>query len=207
MTNGQKMNEGHDMTNRQREKSETTRRELMNSAVKTFGERGFEATTISEITCDAGYAKGNFYRYWSSKGDIFLDIMKQKLKEHRDTRDLKLETAKSYEEAVDIVIDFLTSLLDDSKWANIFLEFTVHAAKTKELREKLLGGVYRLSTSIYADIFQPFSKAERIKLEKLGAVVTALFEGFLIQHQIGDEKLTEKDLREVIKVLSKYYNS
>jgi len=192
------------MITRQREKSAQTKKELMKSAVITFGERGFDATTISEITCDAGYAKGNFYRYWSSKGDIFLDIMKDKLKKHRDLRDAKLKKAKTFDEALEIVMDFLTSLLDDSKWANIFLEFTVQAAKTTALREKLLTGVYRLSPDIFADIFKPFSK-DRKKIEKLGALVTALFEGFLIQHQLGSEELIEKDLRDTVKLLADYY--
>jgi AcrR family transcriptional regulator len=179
----------------------------MKAAVKTFKEMGFEEATISEITCEAGYAKGNFYRYWSSKGDIFLDIMGQKLKQHRDKRDEKLAEAKDFDEALEIVLDFLTTLLDDSRWADIFLEFTVHAAKTKDLREKLLQGVYRLSPEIFADIFDPFTKNKRAKMEKLGAVVTALFEGFLIQHQLGYRKFNTKDLREVIIVLAEHYNN
>jgi len=179
----------------------------MKAAVKTFSEMGFEEATISEITCEAGYAKGNFYRYWSSKGDIFLDIMGQKLKQHRDKRDEKLSKAKDFDEALEIVLDFLTTLLDDSRWADIFLEFTVHAAKTKDLREKLLQGVYRLSPEIFADIFDPFTNNKRAKMEKLGAVVTALFEGFLIQHQLGYRKFNSKDLREVIIVLAEHYNN
>ncbi|MCB9481561.1 MAG: TetR/AcrR family transcriptional regulator [Desulfobacteraceae bacterium] len=194
------------MVTRQREKSELTKNELMKAAVKTFGEMGFEAATISEITCEAGYAKGNFYRYWSSKGDVFLDIMKQKLKQHRDKRDQRLADARDYDEALEIVIDFLCSFLDDSKWANIFLEFTVHAAKTRDLREKLLNGVYRLSADIYAEIFEPFTE-KREEMKKMGAVVTALFEGFLIQHQLGDKNFTASDLSEIIRVLADYYNS
>ncbi|MGM0417256.1 MAG: TetR/AcrR family transcriptional regulator [Thermodesulfobacteriota bacterium] len=195
------------MVSRQKQKSEMTRSELMKAAVKTFNEMGFEEATISEITCEAGYAKGNFYRYWSSKGDIFLDIMGQKLKQHRDIRDEKLSEAKDFDEALEIVLDFLTTLLDDSRWADIFLEFTVHAAKTKDLREKLLQGVYRLSPEIFADIFDPFTKNKRAKMEKFGAVVTALFEGFLIQHQLGYRKFNANDLREVIIVLAEHYNS
>lgn len=195
------------MLSRQREKSEITHNELMKAAIKTFGDMGFDAATISEITCEAGYAKGNFYRYWSSKGDIFLDIMKQKLEHHRNVRDEKLSKAKNFDEALNIVIDFLTSLIDDSRWADIFLEFTVHAAKTAPLREKLLNSVYRLSATIFAEIVEPFTETDKKKMEKLGSVITGLYEGFLIQHQIGDEsKLTKEDLKEIIKVLATYYN-
>ena len=58
------------MANRQKEKSLETKAELRKSAITLFGQQGFIATTIADITRNAGYAKGNFYRYW--KNSTFL---------------------------------------------------------------------------------------------------------------------------------------
>ncbi len=41
--------------------------ELLASAERVFAARGIDATTVAEITADAGVAKGNFYRYFESK--------------------------------------------------------------------------------------------------------------------------------------------
>ncbi|WP_368907000.1 TetR/AcrR family transcriptional regulator [Serratia marcescens] len=44
--------------------------ELMDAAQKLFIEKGFEATTISDIVRDANVAKGTFYHYFPSKNEM-----------------------------------------------------------------------------------------------------------------------------------------
>ncbi len=49
-------------------KNKTTRRmELLQAARQVLAEKGFEATTISEIVARAGVAQGTFYLYFPSK--------------------------------------------------------------------------------------------------------------------------------------------
>ncbi len=45
------------------------------AAVKTFQERGFHATTVKDITDEAGTSVGNFYRYFDSKEKIFEELI------------------------------------------------------------------------------------------------------------------------------------
>ena len=104
----------------QQEKSIRTRNGLMDASVKLFGEKGFAATTISDITREAGYAKGNFYRYWKSKDDIFLDIMEEKLKDYRLRRDTSFEGVESLEEMINRILDFLESIINDRNWSKVF---------------------------------------------------------------------------------------
>ena len=71
------------MARKQQEKSLQTQRELMESAERLFAAKGFVATTIAEITAEAGYAKGNFYRHWPSKDEIMLQIIADKMEAYR----------------------------------------------------------------------------------------------------------------------------
>lgn len=48
-------------------KSQARRSELLNAARAAFAERGFEATTVSEIVSRAGVAQGTFYLYFPAK--------------------------------------------------------------------------------------------------------------------------------------------
>ncbi|MGK3113465.1 TetR/AcrR family transcriptional regulator [Candidatus Pantoea formicae] len=48
--------------------------ELMDAALALFINKGFEATTISEIVRDAGVAKGTFYHYFSSKNEMLAAL-------------------------------------------------------------------------------------------------------------------------------------
>ncbi len=58
---------------------DTNRRErlaaLQTAAVKLFLERGIEATTIDELTQEAGMAKGGFYRYFPDKAALVTELL------------------------------------------------------------------------------------------------------------------------------------
>jgi AcrR family transcriptional regulator len=60
---------------------EQTRKALIDSALKLFGERGYAVTSVQEITEAAGVTKGAFYHHFESKEDLlrlihdeFLDL-------------------------------------------------------------------------------------------------------------------------------------
>lgn len=190
------------MANKQQIKSRQTQEELMAAAVKIFGEKGYTAATISEITEKAGYAKGNFYRYWKSKDALFLDIMQASMQQHREERKAHLEAAKDGESTLNVLVDFLETMIADDEWAKIFLEFTVHGSGDPEIREHLDTGIYRLSSDLFAEILSPYAR-DFDGLRKLGALVIALFEGFLIQRRMGSRVLSLKDLREAILSLGR----
>ena len=56
------------------EGGEATRQALLTAAERLFGEAGFYATTIAEITYIAGVALGTFYLYFPSKVAIFDEV-------------------------------------------------------------------------------------------------------------------------------------
>jgi AcrR family transcriptional regulator len=190
------------MITKQREKSLQPRQEIMEQAVTVFCRKGFKQATIAEITSQAGYAKGNFYRHWRSKDEIFLDIMEDRLRSYRATRQRKLERAESSEQAVHVIMDFLDTIVEDTAWARVILEFTTHAFGSDELKQKLNQSSYRLNTSLFADLLAPYVP-DRESTRKLGALVTALFEGFLIQQFLETGVLGKEDLREAVLVLAR----
>ncbi|MDT7933808.1 MAG: TetR/AcrR family transcriptional regulator [Sphingomonadaceae bacterium] len=53
------------------ERGRRTRQALLDAAVHEFGERGFHATGIGEITRRAGVALGSFYTHFESKEAVF----------------------------------------------------------------------------------------------------------------------------------------
>lgn len=55
----------------QESKGERTRRRLLELAVDHFGRKGFRATSVSEITREAGLTQAASYAYFESKLDLF----------------------------------------------------------------------------------------------------------------------------------------
>ena len=57
------------------------RRRIIASAIKVFGEKGFQNATIAEIAKDAGIGDATIYEYFKSKEDMLLKIPVEMTKE------------------------------------------------------------------------------------------------------------------------------
>ncbi len=173
----------------------------MAAATDIFGRKGYFATTIAEITAKAGYAKGSFYRHWSGKDEIMLQIIERKLKSYRKARDEQLHKADNLEEAIEIIWDFLESIIKDKNWSRVFLEFTLHASRDPKLKEQMNKPQHRLSSNIFADLVRDFVQTD-FPPEKIGAINTALFEGFLIHNVLESNVLTKDDIKDAAITLA-----
>lgn len=182
------------MVTKQQEKSQQTMQELMASAIELFGSKGFASTSVAEITDRAGYAKGSFYRHWNSKDELFLQIVEQKFRQYRATRHDRVQNAENLEAAMNFIWDFLETIVSDRDWSSIFLEFTIHAATNESLRKLLNKSDYRLSNRVFADLVRNHVETD-FPPEKIGALNTALFEGYLIHRALGTEVLSLAEVR------------
>ena len=70
-------------------RGQKTRAALLRAAEKVFGEKGYYAASISEITQEAKVAMGTFYLYFKDKEDIFralvghmLELVRAHLRKH-----------------------------------------------------------------------------------------------------------------------------
>lgn len=62
--------------NREEKKQETVNR-IMNAAICLFTKKGYEATTVAEITEMAGVAKGTFFNYFKTKDELLIKFQKE----------------------------------------------------------------------------------------------------------------------------------
>lgn len=61
-----------------------TLRAILDAAAVEFGDRGFHATSISDITRRAGVALGSFYTYFDSKDAVFRALVRDMSDQVRD---------------------------------------------------------------------------------------------------------------------------
>ena len=57
-------------------RSEDTRTRLIEGGMALFGQKGYNATGIKDITDAAGVPKGSFYNYFASKEDFGAEIIR-----------------------------------------------------------------------------------------------------------------------------------
>jgi AcrR family transcriptional regulator len=78
-------------------KSEATRTRILESALATFRERGFEKSTMREIAVAAGVAVGAAYYYFDSKDAIVLAFYQRAQQEMAPSLDAILSKSKTLE--------------------------------------------------------------------------------------------------------------
>lgn len=66
-------------------KSEATRQLLVDTALRLFQSRGYEATTMRAIAAEAGVSVGNAYYYFRSKDELIHEFHRTLQDEHRLT--------------------------------------------------------------------------------------------------------------------------
>ena len=54
---------------------------ILEGALRVFNDVGIEKTTMDEIAIESGFGKATLYYYFSSKDDVFVDIMERGWKE------------------------------------------------------------------------------------------------------------------------------
>jgi AcrR family transcriptional regulator len=87
-------------------KSEATRTRILESALATFCERGFERSTMREIAATAGVAVGAAYYYFDSKDAIVMAFYQRAQQEMAPSLDTILSEAKTLETRLRGIISY-----------------------------------------------------------------------------------------------------
>ena len=72
-----------------------TKRNIFQIAIKLFSEKGYDNTSIEEITAVAGVAKGSLYYHFSKKEDIFDLLLEEGIKLLKNSIEIKTRDAKT----------------------------------------------------------------------------------------------------------------
>ncbi|TDR77846.1 TetR/AcrR family transcriptional regulator [Paludibacterium purpuratum] len=59
------------------ESREQTRQHLLDAALKLIAEKSLAAASVEDIASEAGYTRGAFYSNFSSKNELFLDLLQR----------------------------------------------------------------------------------------------------------------------------------
>jgi AcrR family transcriptional regulator len=81
-----------------------TRQKLLDVAEEVFGTKGYFAASIVDITQQANVAQGTFYNYFSSKYEIFAELIRQLSRDFRIEIKQEIARAKTQREALEIGI-------------------------------------------------------------------------------------------------------
>ena len=72
-----------------------TKRKIFETSMDLFAKKGYEATSIEEITSVVGVAKGTLYYHFSSKEEIFNFLVEEGMKLLKNSIDIKTSGLES----------------------------------------------------------------------------------------------------------------
>ena len=81
-----------------------TKRKIFETSMKLFAEKGYDATSIEEITATVGVAKGTLYYHFSSKEEIFNFLVEEGVKLLLNSIDIKTDKLNNYIDKIKAIV-------------------------------------------------------------------------------------------------------
>lgn len=148
-----------------KDESEMTekQRNILRASIKLFAEKGFHASSTSEIAKEAGVAEGTIFRHYKSKKDILLAVVAPVLLKVaapfilKDVREIFKEEAKKpfAEVMTELYRNRLELVMANEKHIRILLQ---EAFFHDEIREALI-------VSVFADVKEMANKLIEAKVD------------------------------------------
>jgi AcrR family transcriptional regulator len=115
-----------------------TRTDLLAAAREVFLKRGFHAATLDEIAEEAGYTKGAVYSNFAGKDDLFLAMLAEHYARRAEVYAALVLEPNDIEETYRAVAMFMFEAYQrEPAWWPLVSDFSSHASKDPELRERL----------------------------------------------------------------------
>ena len=185
------------LSNRKKEERELRKKRIIDGALKVFNEVGIEKTTMDEIALESGFGKATLYYYFSSKDEVFVEIMEHGWKQLWEGIETKIIENLSPRDKFMGIVRAMASIVTENKTLYGFLFTAPNFIKDSQ---KQIWKTYqeRLYAILQSIIEEGIKKKEFVNLNPslLMKAIGGLFHQLLISN---DEKLKEGDFEIMLK--------
>ena len=117
-----------------------TKRKIFETSMKLFAEKGYDATSIEEITATVGVAKGTLYYHFASKEEIFNFLIEEGIKLLQNSVDIKTAKHSNYIDKIKAIV--LIQIKIVAKYENIITIILSQFWGTEQRNKKCQNLVY-----------------------------------------------------------------
>ena len=120
-------------------KKENKRERILNAAIKLFTEKGFDQTSIEDITSHAGVAKGTFYSFFDKKGDVLLYFLDREIETSRTEIQRSIGSRKTLFDQLELVIfTYLKYIFRNKEFSRVLARERFDTIGTRRNKNDLL---------------------------------------------------------------------
>ncbi len=117
------------------EQNDRNRALLLTAALRVFLDRGYHAATLELIADEAGFSKGVVYSRFTSKADMFLALLTDRIAE-RAAQNASVAGQMAHARSSALLELAWRAERDSPGWRLLVTEFRVHAARDPELSRR-----------------------------------------------------------------------
>lgn len=165
-------------------KSAEQKRDIIRKAAfRCFRAAGYHDTTIDDVCQEAKISKGSFYWHYSSKQEVFIDILESWMREVVDELYLQFEDALRQEDYLTAITEAVTRETHRGRSiVPLWLEFGVRARAEPEI-QVAISQFYRRIRSAITEILRPVlgDRLPDAELEAVAATIFGAYWGLMLQ--------------------------
>jgi AcrR family transcriptional regulator len=187
---------------KQKLKSTTTRRALIDAAVDVIVERGFSDTTTTLIADRAHVSRGALQHHFKSKNDIIVAVLDEINQEANLRIDVDQLVKKTTAERIDILLDHLFDVYD-TKLHRAAIQIWLSVFSDSLLHERVRHDFSRMEVSInsvWAQVF-PEQKLSHTRVAAIRHVVINSIRGTTMRRML---KIYDGDAGSEIAILREF---
>ena len=191
------------MTGLRESKKVEKKERLLNVSLDLFTNKGFDHTSIEDITVEAGVAKGTFYNFFEKKEDVLLYYLDREMVKSRHEIEQKIDEMETLVDKLELlIITYLKYIFRNKDFAKVLLRERVCKIGTgKNWNEMVLMQAIK---QLLNKAREQGKLKKKIDLDNTVEIVFAIFTMYTIYWVNGlikDKKECAKKVRGVLKML------
>lgn len=176
-----------------KETQERTRQSLIDAAAVAFRRDGFHGASLESIAADAGFTRGAVYANFDGKEGLFLAMIEAEMM----SRFSLFTDNLTYENFAEV---YLQSVDADPEWSLALAEFSVHAARTPELRDRLIERNRRLTELVAEAGRAAYPDLSEEQAESAARFILVLQTGVGIERALDPDSIRYEDILGPLRV-------
>jgi AcrR family transcriptional regulator len=122
---------------RRDEQRARTRADLLDAAARVFAAQGYHAASVDQVAEAAGYTKGAVYSNFSSKEELFLELLERHVDQAIDLLEQLVFEVEPARRAGLFAEQHDRITVLDREWFLLEAEFLLYAARNEQVRERV----------------------------------------------------------------------
>lgn len=171
------------------ERQAQTRQELLDAAARVFVRRGFQGSSVEEISAEAGYTRGAFYSNFKSKDEVLVELLRAHVYTGYNNMVQEgladLQRVPTLHDLGEILAGMQAST--DGNWLwRLWLECLAQAGRDESVRE-LAATFWRDNRAGIATLIERGAPEQTTRAKAISTALIALDIGLAVQHFVDQD--------------------